>query len=76
MIKILKPLFINDSNFEKTYGDFSSTTYSDENIELRYVHLIDNDTALNYFLYKDILVITTSKDNTFVMTDILINENN
>lgn len=73
MIKILKPLFIDDSGFEQTYANFTSINYSKENIELRYVGLIGSETALDYFIHKNILVITTSKDSIFIMTDILIN---
>ncbi len=73
MIKILKPLFIDDSGFEQTYANFTSINYSKENIELRYVGLIGSETALDYFIHKNILVITTSKDSIFIMTDLLIN---
>ena len=73
MIKILKPLFIDDSGFEETYATFASINYSEENIELRYAGFIGSETALDYFIHKNILVITTSKDSIFIMADLLVN---
>jgi len=73
MSSIFKPLFINDKNFEEDLSPFSTSFY--KNIEIRYVHLVNKDTALNYFFYEDILVFTTSKETAFTMVDFLVPNN-
>ncbi|MBW6440690.1 hypothetical protein K0B03_01495 [Patescibacteria group bacterium] len=73
MIRILKPLFVNDAGFEEADTFFSSVNYSKENIELRYVGIEGSEKAIDYFIHKDILVITTSKDSALLMADLLIN---
>ncbi len=70
MSAVLKPLFVNDKNFGDNLGSFSASLY--KNIEIRYVHLVNKDTALNYFFYEDVLVFTTSKETAFTMVDFLI----
>ncbi len=70
MSAIFKPLFVNDKNFEDALGSFSASFY--KNIEIRYVHLINKDTALNYFFYEDILIFATSKDTAFTIVDFLV----
>ncbi|MDF1498203.1 MAG: hypothetical protein P1P85_02515 [Patescibacteria group bacterium] len=67
---VFKPLFLDSANHENQWKQFSQANY--EEIQINYVHLIDSDTALNYFIYNDILVFTTSKDNTFTMADLLL----
>ena len=76
MIVVLKPLFAGDRNYEDIYKSFNSANYN--GIEIKYVHLIDEDTALNYFIYNndeddgnDLLVLTTSKDSTHAIIDLL-----
>lgn len=73
MSAVFKPLFVNDKNFEDTLVSFSTSFY--KNIEIRYVHLVDRDTALNYFFYEDALIFTTSKETAFTMVDFLIPSN-
>lgn len=73
MSAVFKPLFVNDKNFEETLSPFSASFY--KNIEIRYVHLVNKDTALNYFFYEDILIFTTSKDTAFAMIDFLAPSN-
>ena len=76
MIVVLKPLFASDRNFEDFYNPFNSGNYG--GIEIRYVHLMDQETALNYFIYhnnndnSDLLVITTSRDSAYALIDLLI----
>lgn len=70
MSSVLKPLFVNDKNFEEAFSPFSASFY--KNVEIRYVHLVDKNTALNYFFYEDILIFTTSKDTAFTTIDFLI----
>lgn len=77
MIVILKPLFAGDRNYEDVYRLFNSANYN--GIETKYVHLINEDTALNYFIYNnneedgnDLLVVTTSKDSTHAIIDLLM----
>lgn len=77
MISVLKPLFASDRNFEDVYRIFNSANY--RNIKINYVHLVDEDTALNYFIYNnsnnngnDLLVITTSKNSAHAVADLLV----
>lgn len=76
MVTVFKPLFVSDKNFEDAEKSFSSANY--RGVKIKYVHLIDEDTALNYFVYSDkesgndLLVITTSKDNVFTIADLLV----
>ena len=77
MIAILKPLFAGDRSYEDVYKLFNSENYN--GVEIRYVHLVDEDTALNYFVYNnsedndnDLLVITTSKDSAHAIIDLLV----
>ena len=76
MITVLKPLFAGDKNYGDIYRSFSSANYS--GVEVKYVHLIDENTALNYFIHNsnendgnDLLVITTSKNDTHTIIDLL-----
>ncbi|MEA1937056.1 MAG: hypothetical protein U9N04_03010 [Patescibacteria group bacterium] len=76
MITILKPLFASDKNYGDIYKSFSSADYG--GVEVRYTHLIDENTALNYFIYNssvedgnDLLVITTSKGDAHTIIDLL-----
>ncbi|MCK4592423.1 hypothetical protein KAT63_03215 [Candidatus Parcubacteria bacterium] len=69
MTSVLKPLFIDDKNFEDVFVPLSATRY--RNVEIKYVSLIDKETALDYFIYNDILVFATSKDSAFMMVDLL-----
>lgn len=73
MSAVFKPLFVNDKNFEDTLSPFLTSFY--KNIEIRYVHLVNKDTALNYFFYEDVLIFATSKDATFAMIDFLVPNN-
>ena len=57
MTTVFKPLFKNDRNFEDILSSVSTTIYN--NVEIRYVSLIDKETALDYFIHKNILVFTT-----------------
>ena len=77
MIAVFKPLFASDRNYEDIYKLFDSTNHY--GVEIKYVHLIDEDTALNYFIYNnneeggnDLLIVTTSKDSTHAIADLLI----
>lgn len=77
MITVFKPLFASDRNYGDIYKQFNSANYN--GVEVRYVHLINEDTALNYFIYNnseddgsDLLVITTSKDSTYTIADLLM----
>jgi hypothetical protein len=66
---VFKPLFMNDRT--KEIGkSFEQTEY--KGITIRYLHLPNQDTALNYFTYNDILVVATSKDNVFQIADLLV----
>jgi len=69
MISVLKPLFIDSKNFEDVFVPLSKTNYKD--VEIRYISLIDKETALDYFIHKNILVFATSKDSAFLMVDLL-----
>ncbi len=76
MITVLKPLFAGDRNYGDIYKSFNSENYN--GLEIKYVHLIDEDTALNYFIYNnskddgsDLLVITTSRDSAHAIADLL-----
>lgn len=73
MTKVFKGLFLDDPlpREESFIKPFNSTVY--KNINIRYIHLPDKDTSLNYFIYNDILVITTSKDSSFLMVDLMVN---
>lgn len=66
---LLKPLFMGDEAFEDTSRSFKSASY--KNTQIRYIHLPDQNAALNYFIYRDILVVATSKDITFKMIDLI-----
>ena len=79
MIVVFKPLFAGDRNYEDIYRPFNFANYN--GIEVKYIHLIDEDTALNYFIYNnsedggnDLLVITTSKDSTHAIIDLLVDD--
>ena len=74
MINILKPLFIDDEIVESIGKSFTSANY--KNVNVRYIHLPNKDTALNYFVYKDILIFTTSKNTAFDMIDLLVGNKN
>ena len=76
MIAVFKPLFASDRNYEDIYRLFDSTNHN--GVEIKYVHLIDENTALNYFIYNnneedgnDLLVVTTSKDSAHAIVDLL-----
>ena len=77
MITVFKPLFAGDRNYGDIYRPFNFVNYN--GIEVKYVHLINEDTALNYFIYNngeddgsDLLVVTTSKDSAHAIADLLI----
>ncbi len=69
--KVFKGLFLDDPlpREESFIKPFNSTVY--KNINIRYIHLPDKNTSLNYFIYNDIFVITTSKDSSFLMVDLM-----
>ena len=69
MTTVLKPLFGNDRNFGEVFSPLSTATY--KGVEIKYISLIDKETALDYFIYNDILVFATSKDSAFTMVDLL-----
>lgn len=76
MIAVLKPLFAGDRNYGDVYKSFNYENYS--GVEIRYVHLMDEGTALNYFVYSndeddgnDLLVITTSRESAHTIADLL-----
>jgi len=69
MTTVLKPLFRSDRSFEEIDNPLSIVIY--KNIEIRYLNLVNEDTALDYFIYKNILVIATSKDSAFIIADLL-----
>ena len=79
MSTVFKPLFASDRNYEDIYNPFNSANYN--GIEIKYVHLVNEDTALNYFIYNnneeggnDLLVVTTSKDSTYAIVDLLMDK--
>ncbi|MCK5413381.1 MAG: hypothetical protein KAI57_03315 [Candidatus Pacebacteria bacterium] len=65
MISVFKNLFIDDASGDYLYKVFTSVDLN--GIEINYAHLEDKDTALNYFIHNNILVITTSIDNNSTM---------
>ncbi len=69
MFYVFKPLFMSDEIREEIGKSFKTASY--KGIRIRYIHLPDQNTAFNYFTYGDILVITTSKDTTFKMVDLI-----
>ncbi|MEA2097823.1 MAG: hypothetical protein U9P70_01985 [Patescibacteria group bacterium] len=69
MTTVLKPLFGNDRNFGEVFSPLSTAFYQD--VRIRYVNLTSEETALDYFIYKNILVFATSKDSTFLMIDLM-----
>ena len=72
MIAVLKPLFGSDRNYEDVHRIFDSVNYG--SVKINYVHLVDEDTALNYFVHDNLLVITTSKDSVLTVIDLLAND--
>ena len=75
MTTVFKPLFGNDRDFGEVFSPLSTTTY--KGVEIKYISLIDKETALDYFIHKNILVFATSKDSAFTMVDLLTsNEQN
>ncbi|MCK5084556.1 MAG: hypothetical protein KAQ64_02795 [Candidatus Pacebacteria bacterium] len=72
MTSVLKPLFIDDKNFEDVFVPLSETYYKD--VKIKYISLIDKETALDYFIYNDILVFATSKDSVFLMVDLMTSD--
>jgi len=69
MKESLDPLFISDRSSDITNSFFQTGAY--KGVSLRYVSLPDKDTAIDYFIYNNILVIATSKDDTFNLIDLL-----
>jgi len=76
MIAVFKPLFASDRNYGDIYRSFNSENYN--GVEIKYVHLIDENTALNYFIYNnneedgnDLLVVTTSRNDAHTIVDLL-----
>ncbi len=76
MITVFKPLFASDKNYGDIYRSFNSENYN--GVEIKYVHLIDENTALNYFIYNnneedgnDLLVVTTSRNDAHTIVDLL-----
>lgn len=65
---IMKTLFVNTRTIESERG-FSSANY--KNIELKYLNLPDTNTSMDYFVYDNIIVFTTSKDTVLEMIDIM-----
>ncbi|MFA6097216.1 MAG: hypothetical protein WC788_06325 [Candidatus Paceibacterota bacterium] len=65
----LNPLFISDRTSDIQNSYFQAGSY--KNISIRYVSLPDKDSAIDYFIHKNILVIATTKDDTFKFIDIL-----
>jgi len=72
MIAVFKNLFIDDASGAHLYKAFTSIDFN--GIEINYSHLKDKNTALNYFIHDNILVITTSIDSNSIMVD-LVTEN-
>ena len=71
MAAVLKGIFLDDPIKENYLKSFESALY--KNVNIRYIHMPDSRTALNYFIYNNILVITTSKDSAFLLVDLLTN---
>ena len=69
MTTVFKPLFGSDKDFGETFSPLSTATY--RGVEIKYISLIDKETALDYFIHNNILVVATSKDSAFLMVDLL-----
>ncbi|MCK5332370.1 hypothetical protein KAJ41_00710 [Candidatus Parcubacteria bacterium] len=70
IISVFEKLFIDDANGYYGYTEFSSVGVM--GIEINYAHLKGNrDTALNYFIHDNILIITTSMDSNSTMIDLV-----
>lgn len=70
MKDVLAPLYMSDRTSEIQNSRFQSGNY--KNVNIRFIPLPDKDTAIDYFIYKNILVITTTKDDAFGLIDILV----
>lgn len=66
---VLQKLFLN-APFSET-STYAFDGFEKESIEVRYVNLPDSNTAMDYFIYNNILTFTTSKDTTENMLDAL-----
>ena len=69
MTTVFKPLFGSDKDFGETFSPLLTATY--RGVEIKYISLIDKETALDYFIHNNILVVATSKDSAFLMVDLL-----
>lgn len=65
----LNPLFVSDRSSDVQNSYFQAGNY--KNVNIRYISLPDKDTAIDYFIYNNILVVATTKDDTFGLIDIL-----
>lgn len=69
MASELSPLFTSDRMADTANNFFQSGNY--KNVFMRYLSLPDKNTAIDYFVYNDALVIATSRDDIFKMIDII-----
>ncbi|MCK4919206.1 MAG: hypothetical protein KAS01_02370 [Candidatus Pacebacteria bacterium] len=69
MISVFKNLFIDDASGDYSHKAFTSINLDE--VEINYAHLEDKDTALNYFIHNNILVITTSMNDNSTMIDLV-----
>lgn len=65
----LNPLFVSDRSSDVQNSYFQAGNY--KNVNIRYISLPDKDTAIDYFIYNKILVVSTTKDDTFGLIDML-----
>jgi hypothetical protein len=69
MYTIMKNLFVNSRIVESDNSTFQPAMYN--GTELRFVNLPDSDTSMDYFLYEGYIGLTSSKDHTFELIDLL-----
>ncbi len=73
MKSALSRLFMSDQTSDIARSSFDTGNY--RNITtIRYIHIPDRNSSLNYFIYNNILVFATSRDNIERMAKILLGE--
>jgi len=66
---VMKALFGTDRFTEDNTASFQPSM--NNGTELRYVNLPDSSNSMDYFIYNDLIVFTTSKDTAFQMMDLV-----
>ena len=68
--RAFEPLFLGSRISSVSQEEFKTGEYL--GVKMRYLQIPDQNTSLDYLIYGDILVITTSKDSIFQVIEILI----